>query len=92
MQPTCRPAFPSYVVIMQTLAHHPDSLGRKSILLLLLLAYVLTGLLVLQQQRTIESQSLLIRDLFHDSLELTQIKIRKNISRAHTPASTRPNQ
>jgi membrane-anchored glycerophosphoryl diester phosphodiesterase (GDPDase) len=77
---------------MQTLAQNPDSLGRKSILLLLLLAYVLTGLLVLQQQRTIESQSLLIRDLFHDSLELSQMKIRKNISRAHTPTQARPTQ
>ncbi len=51
-------------------------LDRYGLTTLLLFAFLLTSLLVLQQQRTIESQRLLIRDLFHDSEELTQVRIK----------------
>jgi hypothetical protein len=36
---------------------------------------VLTALLVVQQQRTIDSQRVLIQQLFSDSQQLTQMKI-----------------
>lgn len=54
----------------------PSSLlQRHGLQMVLLFAFVLTALLVLQQQRTIETQRVLIRQLFHDSLELNQLKM-----------------
>lgn len=50
---------------------------KRAILLLLMVAYLLTASVVVEQRQTIESQRVLIRDLFHDSMELTQIKIKQ---------------
>jgi hypothetical protein len=50
-------------------------LHKHGLHLVLLVAFVLTALLVLQQQRTIESQRTLIHQLFNDSLELSQIRM-----------------
>ena len=47
------------------------------------IALVLTALLVVQQQRTIDSQRVLIQQLFSDSQQLTQMKI-------HAIAQRRP--
>jgi len=52
-------------------------LKKRAVLLLLLVAYVLSSSLILEQQRTIESQRILIRDLFHDSMELSQLKMKQ---------------
>jgi len=52
-------------------------LRKQGFLLILLLAYVFTTTLVIEQERTIESQRALIRDLFRDSLELTQMKMKQ---------------
>jgi hypothetical protein len=41
-----------------------------------MLAYLLSSALIIMQQRTIESQRALIRDLFRDSMELTQMKVK----------------
>lgn len=49
---------------------------KQGVLLLLVLAFLFTTSLVIEQQRTIASQQALIRDLFRDSAELTQIKIK----------------
>jgi hypothetical protein len=49
---------------------------KRGVLLLLLFGYVLTSSIVLEQQRTIESQRVLIRDLFRDSMELNQMRIK----------------
>ena len=50
-------------------------LNRHGMHFVLLFAFVLTALLVMQQQRTIESQRVLIRQLFQDSLELNQMRM-----------------
>ncbi|MGZ4815257.1 MAG: hypothetical protein ACXVZV_07605 [Terriglobales bacterium] len=50
---------------------------KRGVLLLLFMAFLLTSSLVFEQQKTIESQRVLIRDLFRDSMELSQLKIRQ---------------
>jgi hypothetical protein len=50
-------------------------LNKHGLHAVLLLAFVLTSLLVVQQQRTIESQRVLIRQLFNDSLQLSQMRM-----------------
>ena len=50
---------------------------KRGVLLLLTVAYLLTSSLVIEQQHTIESQRVLIRDLFRDSMELSQIKMKE---------------
>ena len=50
-------------------------LQRHGMHFVLLFAFFLTALLVLQQQRTIESQRILIRQLFQDSLQLNQLRM-----------------
>lgn len=52
-------------------------LRRRAVLLLLFMAFLMTSGLVFEQQKTIESQRVLIRDLFQDSMELTQLKVRQ---------------
>jgi len=52
---------------------------KQAVFFLLLIAFLFTTSLVIEQQRTIASQQALIRDLFRDSAELTQIKIKKAI-------------
>lgn len=49
-------------------------LRRHGITVILVTVYFLMSLLVIEQGRTIESQRKLIRALFQDSLELTQMK------------------
>lgn len=56
-------------------SYRSSLLQRHGLQMVLLFAFFLTALLVLQQQRTIESQRVLIHQLFHDSLELTQLKM-----------------
>lgn len=51
------------------------SFGKNGVLTLLLAGYVLMGLLVLEQGRIIENQSVLIRSLFYDSAQLTSIRL-----------------
>ncbi len=58
-----------------TLPASRSLLNRHGMHFVLLFAFFLTALLVLQQQRTIESQRVLIRQLFQDSLELNQMKM-----------------
>ena len=45
-----------------------------AILLPLLVGYLLTSSILVEQQRTIQSQRVLIRDLFRDSVELSNLK------------------
>jgi hypothetical protein len=52
-------------------------LKSHAVLLLLLVCYLLTSSIIVEQQRTIESQRVLIRSLFHDSMELTNLKIKE---------------
>jgi len=52
-------------------------LRKRAVLLLLFMAFLMTSGLVFEQQQTIESQRVLIRDLFHDSMELSQLKVRQ---------------
>ncbi len=56
-------------------------LKNRAILLLLLVGYLLTSSIVIEQQRTIESQRVLIRDLFRDSMELTNVRIKESIAK-----------
>ena len=49
---------------------------RNLLLLFALLGCLFTTLLVNQQNQTILSQRALIRDLFHDSLELNALKVK----------------
>jgi hypothetical protein len=60
---------------MSSLSRPSSLLNRHGLQFVLLFAFVLTALLVLQQQRTIESQRVLIRQLFQDSLELNQMRM-----------------
>lgn len=50
---------------------------KRGVLLLLLVAYALTSSIVVEQQHTIESQRVLIRALFRDSMELSQMKMKQ---------------
>ena len=52
-------------------------LRKQGVLLLLLVGYLVTSTIVVEQQRTIESQRVLIRDLFRDSMELTNLKMKE---------------
>jgi hypothetical protein len=54
-------------------------LRKQGLILLLLFTLGCTSLLVIQQQRTIEAQRTLIRQLFTDSVELSQLKV-KNVA------------
>jgi len=56
-------------------------LKKQGVLLVLLFAFLLTALLVVQQQRTIDSQRTLIHQLFADSQELSQLKIHSAMRR-----------
>ena len=47
------------------------------LLIILLAAYLLMGLLIVEQGRTIASQANLIRQLFGDSLELNAMKMKQ---------------
>lgn len=49
--------------------------GKNGVLTLLLTGYLLMGLLVLEQGRIIENQSILIRSLFYDSSQLTALRL-----------------
>ncbi len=50
---------------------------KRGVLLLLFSAFLMTSSLVFEQQQTIESQRVLIHDLFHDSMELSQLKVQQ---------------
>ena len=52
-------------------------LKKHAVLLLLFVCCLLTSSIIVEQQRTIESQRVLIRALFHDSVELTNLKIKE---------------
>ncbi|MBI2677501.1 MAG: hypothetical protein HYX28_01825 [Candidatus Koribacter versatilis] len=52
--------------------------------MILLGAYLLLALLVIEQGRIIESQRLLIRALFSDSLQLNAMRVEKHQSEQHT--------
>lgn len=52
-----------------------SSLTRHGIHFALLLALFLTAMVVFQQQCTIESQRLLIRELFQDSMQLNGMRM-----------------
>lgn len=56
-------------------------IGKQAVLLLLLVAYLLTSTVVIEQKRTIESQRVLIRDLFRDSMELSQMKMKESAAK-----------
>lgn len=60
-----------------TIAPVKSLLKNRAILLLLLIGYAVTSSIVIEQQRTIESQRVLIRDLFHDSVALTNLRIKE---------------
>jgi hypothetical protein len=61
---------------MNTHSQRLPWLRTRGVLILLMLAYLLSSALIIMQQRTIESQRALIRDLFRDSMELTQLKVK----------------
>jgi len=61
-----------------TIAPTKSLVKNRAILLLLLLGYLVTSSIVIEQQRTIESQRRLIRDLFHDSMALTTLRIKQS--------------
>ncbi len=63
-------------------------LKKQGVTLMLLFAFLLTTLLVQQQQRTIESQRLLIRDLLGDSVQLANMRI-KAAKLAHEHSTNR---
>lgn len=50
-------------------------LGKNGIYTLMLAGYMLMGLLVVEQGRIIENQSVLIRSLFYDSSQLTALRL-----------------
>jgi hypothetical protein len=60
---------------MNSAAKPPSFLRRHGLHFISLFALLLTSLVVLQQERTIESQQSLIRLLFHDSVELNHMRI-----------------
>lgn len=58
-----------------------DAAGKKNgwlplLVVLFLISYGLMTWLIIEQGRTIESQRALIRDLFHDSTELSAVKMK----------------
>ncbi len=62
---------------MQTSSAGQSWLRRHALVLFLLVSYTLMVMLVVQQDRTIDSQRTLIRQLFHDSMELNARKVRE---------------
>lgn len=60
---------------MPTISGFCTWVSKQGLVLVSLFALVLTALLVVQQQRTIDSQRVLIQQLFSDSQQLTQMKI-----------------
>ncbi len=58
--------------------HSPSWLSRYGLTLALVVAYLAMTLLVVEQNRVIESQQKLIRLLFTDSNELSALKIKNN--------------
>ena len=59
----------------------PGWIAKRGVLLLLLAGYMLTTSIVIEQQRTIESQRVLIRDLFRDSMELNSLRMKDDARR-----------
>ncbi len=51
-------------------------LRRQGLTVIFCFIYVVMSLLIVEQGRTIDSQRKLIRQLFHDSLELTAVKMK----------------
>jgi len=69
------------------------------LIVLFLISYGLMTMLVIEQGRTIESQRALIRDLFHDSTELSAVKLKAQEQRVQAqsqltrnPSSQTPTQ
>jgi len=56
---------------------------RHAVIFVLVFGFVLMSLLVMQQERTIASQRVLIKELFHDSLELNAMKIQQVQAATH---------
>ena len=67
--------------LMMTKTNTYSWIRKQGVFLLLLLAFLFTTSLVIQQQRTIDTQQALIRDLFRDSAELNQIKMKQAVTR-----------
>lgn len=44
---------------------------------LFLIGYIIMGALIIEQGRTIENQRMLIKNLFHDSQQLTQVEFQR---------------
>ena len=65
--------------LMMTKTNTYSWIRKQGVFLLLLLAFLFTTSLVIQQQRTIDTQQALIRDLFRDSAELNQIKMKQAV-------------
>jgi hypothetical protein len=57
-------------------------LKKQGLVLIVFFAFLVTSMLAILQQRTIESQRTLIRQLFQDSLELNQVKM-KSVTERH---------
>lgn len=55
----------------------PTWVDRHALSIVVIFAYLLMSLLVIEQSRIIDSQRKLIRQLFSDSLELNAAKIRE---------------
>jgi len=60
-----------------TIATGKSWIKRRAVLLLLFVGYLVTSTVLVEQQHTIESQRVLIRDLFHDSVELNNIRMKE---------------
>jgi len=67
--------------LMMTKPNTYSWIRKQGVFLILLLAFLFTTSLVIQQQRTIDTQQALIRDLFRDSAELSQIKMKQAVTR-----------
>jgi hypothetical protein len=61
-------------------------LRRNWLAVVMLVAYLLLSLLILEQGRIIESQRTLIRELFSDSLQLNAMKVEKHQADQQAPA------
>ena len=61
------------------------------LVVLFLISYGLMTMLIIEQGRTIESQRALIRDLFHDSTELSAVKMKAAEQRAQTQSQVTRN-
>jgi cytoskeletal protein RodZ len=58
------------------------------LVVLFLISYGLMTMLIVEQGRTIESQRALIRDLFHDSTELSAVKMKAHSQQQAAPAQS----